>query len=240
MQQEIITQRQFLEKCASGEKIFDNVYMQFFDISHAKFHDLIIKDSKIMFCTFRNCEFSNVRIENCTVFFGSFYTGTMTDFVFDSCTIEKTLFDNIQFVKTSMKKCGIMFCGLLNSNHASVDMSSSSQSRVITDISQLTSQEIEESIRDTMRSIERLDVSARMKIKEIIRKDADRYGLKGVDESERKAYADTPENSNDAPLTYGEVKGLIEQAFGRYGPQDAYRSDKEPAGKKYKPSGGYK
>ena len=227
MKEEILTQREFLDLYRKGQRIFDKIYIQFFDIPNMKFSDLLIKDSKIMFCTFRDCEFSNVRIENCTVFFGSFYTGTMTDFVFDSCTIEKTLFDNIQFVRTSMKKCGIMFCGLLNSNHASVDMSSSSQSRVITDISQLTSQEIEESIRDTMRSIERLDVSARMKIKEIIRKDADRYGLKGVDESERKAYADTPENGNDAPLTYGEVKGLVEAAFGAaYGPRPAYKTKK--------------
>jgi hypothetical protein len=121
----------------------------------------------------------------------------------------------------------------------SVDASSSSQFKFFMHPSEMTPQDVDYCINVAMNDIERLDVGLRIKIKDMIRQDLDNFNLKKTHDK-KDIYATERSRDDDSSLTYGEMKSLIEQTFGRYGPQDAYRSDKEPAGKKYKPSGGYK
>lgn len=229
---DILTQPEFLESCKKGEKVFEGKFMQFFDISNFKFENVKFRSCNLSFCTFRDCSLKNVSFESCTVYSGSFYTGFADGLVFEKCDMELTLFDTFQFSKTSMKKCRMQWCGLLNSNAASVDMSTSSQFKTITDISQLTPHDIEHLISEVMQKVERLDVGLKLKLKEIIRQDLERYKLKNPEEKEGK-YA-TSSSAADAPLTYGEVKGVVESFF--YGVQSPYKTKKHA----YETSGAYK
>lgn len=221
MELQPISQKEFLDKYSSGERVFSNIIMQFADISGVRFDGLKIKDSKLMFCTFWDCSFKGTCFEDCEIYFGSFYTGEISDTVFDGCKIELTLFDNIRFDRAKMRDCHIRLSGILNSNDSSVDASTSA-GRLITDISQVTQQDIENSVSETLQMIERLDVGVRMKIKEMIRKDMDRYNLEHPDEKKDKRY-DTG-GTGGAMLTYGEVKTLTESSFGAYAQKKPYET----------------
>ncbi len=228
---ETFTQPEFVESCRKGARVFENKFMQFFDISGMQFEGVAFRDCNLFFCTFRNCSFKNVSFENCTVYSGSFYAGFADGLLFEKCDMELTLFDSFQFSKTSMKKCRMRWCGLMNSNAANVDMSTSSQFKIITDISQVTPHDVETIINEVMQKVERLDVGLKLKLKEIIRQDLDRYNLKNPTEKQGK-YASAA--ASDSPLTYGEVKGMVESFF--YGAQSPYKTKKHP----YERTAGYK
>ena len=131
-----------------------------------------------------------------------------------------------------MKKCSMQWCGFLNSNVASVDMSTSSQFKTITDLSQVTPADIDYIISVVMQKVERLDMDMRLKVKEIIRADIERYKLENPEEKQGK-YG-TASSDSDAPLTYGEVRGVVESFF--YGTQSPYKTKKHA----YETSGAYK
>lgn len=217
---QIITQKEFLEKYDSGQKEFESALMQFFDISSRKFDGLTIRNSKMLFCTFRNCEFRNADFRNCEIYCGSFYSGGIENTSFVKCKIEFTLFDSIQFDRIKMDKCNIRISAIFNSNHASVDFSTSIQNRLLTDVSQITRADIESSINETMAVVERLDVSTRMKLKELLRQDMERYNLAMPEEKKSGGYGST--QAGKATVTYGEVRHLIEATFGAYAQQNKY------------------
>ncbi|MBI4174531.1 MAG: pentapeptide repeat-containing protein [Candidatus Aenigmarchaeota archaeon] len=228
---ETLTQPEFMDLYKKGQKVFENKFMQFFDISGIKFEELSFQNCSLFFCTFRNCSLKNISFEGCTIYSGSFYTGFADGLLFEKCDMELTLFDSFQFSKTSMKKCRLQWCGLINSNAANVDMSTSSQFKIITDLSQVTPHDIETIITEVMQKVGRLDVGLKLKLKEIIRQDLDRYNLKNPVEKEGK-YATA--GASDSPLTYGEVKGVVENFF--YGAQSPYKVKKHA----YERTAGYK
>jgi Pentapeptide repeats (9 copies) len=228
---ELITQKRFVERYKNGERIFSNALLQFFDISDMEFNELIIKNSKVLFCTFRNCNMRNMVFENCEIYGGSFYNGKISSVIFSGCNIELTLFEGIQFEMTKLDRCNIRLCAIFNSNHTSVDFSTSVQNRLLTDVSQLTRADIESSIAEAMPLIERLDVSIRMKLKEILRQDMNRYNLSAEEEKKTSSYG--PQAADNTQLSYGEVRHLIESAFGTYSHQNKYemKSPYETSGK---------
>ena len=170
-----VNAKQFLDLYKGGQRLFSNCLMQFFDIADANFQDTIFRNCKFMFPVFRNCCFKTCTFEQCTVYSGSFYTGRADDMIFDRCDIELTLFDNYQFFKSAIKKSNLRWFGMISS--PGLDISSSSQFKVITDPSNLSAAEIEELTRMVMGTVERLDVGLRLKLKEIIRQDLNRYNL---------------------------------------------------------------
>lgn len=220
MAQQLLTQKEFIERYEKGERNFSNTLMQFFDISNMKFGNVVFKDCKLLFCTFRNCEFENVAFEDCEIYCGSFYTGSVSNTSFNKCRIELTLFDSIQFDRTKMDKCNIRLCCIFNSNPASVDFSTSTQSRLLTDVSQITRADIEGSINEAMAIIERLDVSTRMKLKELLRQDMERYGLAMPEEKKGGGYGSR--EADKATIAYGEVRHLLELTFGAYSQENKY------------------
>jgi uncharacterized protein YjbI with pentapeptide repeats len=222
--QEIITQKQFLEMCKQGKKEFSDILLQFIDISNVSFKDTTIKNSKLLFCTFRNCNFSNMIMENCKIYCGSYYNCKIKS-VFLKCKIELTLFESVQFDKTEMKKCSIRLCAIFNSNANSVDYSTSEYTRLLTDPSQITRQDLDDTINETMSEVNRLDLGTRMKLKEILRQDMERYNLKGSENlsSSYSAKSDQDGNSN---FSYGEIRQLIESTFGSYAEKKPYEMKK--------------
>jgi hypothetical protein len=209
---ETLTQKEFIDKYNAGQREFSDVLMQFFDVSNAKLSDIEIRNSKIMFCNFHDCTLSNVKLENCNIFFFSFYTGTASNVLFEKCDVEQMLFDSFSFNNTKLVKCNIRWSGIFNSNSNSVDISSSTTHKFFTDISQLTSSDMDEAVRIIMHDIERLDLSTRLKVKEMIRQDIDRYKLPEPGQH-RKEYENRP--ADDSPLTYSEIRGVLQAAYGK-------------------------
>ncbi|MBI3190370.1 hypothetical protein HYZ41_01555 [archaeon] len=220
-----INQREFIEKYDSGQREFSNTLMQFFDVSNKKFSDIVIKDSKIMFCNFNSCEMKNVRIENCRIYFMNFYTGAADNLLFENCDIEQMLIDRFSFGSTKFNRCNIRWSAIFNSNSETVDLTRSTKHKFFTDISQVTSQDMEEAVKLIMHDIERLDVSIRLKIKGMIRHDISNYNLPNPREK-KETYETRSVKYDDSPLTYGEVKGMVESAFGAYNVQDACKTKK--------------
>ncbi|GEM_PF-4479309 len=222
---QVVTQKEFLEKYDSGQKEFENVLMQFFDVSGRKFDGVTIRNSKMFFCNFHNCELRKFRLERCELYYVNFYTGKASDLMIDSCDMEQTLFDVFSFDKAAFKKCNIRWSGILNSNIGSVDLSTSSRYKFFTDLLQVTPQDIEDAIKLVSGDIERLDLDMRLKVKQMIRQDMEKYDLPEPGEK-KDAYAVSGNRHDDSPLTYGEAKGMVEAAFGAYGPQGGYKTKK--------------
>lgn len=229
---EALTQKEFVEKYNAGQKEFTGVLMQFFDVSDMKLHDLTIKNSEVLFCSFRNCDLKNVKINDCKIYLLNFYTGMVADICFDRCDIEQMLFDTFSFKSAKFIRCNIRWSGILNSNYGNVDMSTSSQYKFFTDLSQVTRRDMEDMIKITMQDIERLDIGLRLKVKEMIRQDIDHYNLPNP-EDKKDSYG-SMRTGADSPLTYGEVKGLVEASFGAYNKPENYKSAKHPYERKDK------
>jgi hypothetical protein len=217
---DLITQKEFVEEYSKGKRVFENVLMQFTDISTMMFSDLVIKNSKLIFCTFLDCLMKNVAFENCEIYAGSFYNGSISSVLFSKCQIELTLFEGIRFEKAKMDKCVIRLSAIFNSNDASVDFSTSIQNRLLTSVSQLTKDDIEMTIAEAMPMIERLDVSTRIKLKELLKQDMERYNISEPAKEKSSRYDRKEESTH---LSYGEVRQLIESTFGAYTQKNQYK-----------------
>ncbi len=114
----------------------------------------------------------------------------------------------------------VRFIGILFSNAAAIDMTTSSQTKVITDLAQLTHQDIEEGMNESLSAISRLDISTRMKLKEMIRVDMGRYDLSMPKEKKADKYGTSKQD--ETQLSYGEVRHLLESTFGAYAQKPAY------------------
>jgi uncharacterized protein YjbI with pentapeptide repeats len=219
--QEIITQSQFIELCKNGQKKFSNSLMQFFDVGNIDLSGIFFEKCDMNFCTFRNCNMKNTVFDRCNIYYGSFYAGNAKNLEFNKCVVEITLFENFRFDDTRFKNSDLRICAFIDSNIASVDMSSSVQFKIITDMAQLTHEDIEYLVSNVMQSIERMDVGLRLKVKGMIRQGADKYSVNISDE--KQEYKSSDRAYQDSPVTYGEVKGIVD-AFVYGGQKSPYKA----------------
>lgn len=169
---------EFLEGYKNGQREFSNINLQYADISGANLNDIIIKDSKLFFVTFRSCDFSNAKFINCEIFFGTFLGGSFTNAVFEKCIIDFTLFERINPKNTKILKSKVSWSGILYSIMSEIDVSSSDTFRFITDISQITQNYVDEAMLRIGPMIGKLDISIRAQIKEEIEREAREYKVK--------------------------------------------------------------
>ncbi|MBI2579396.1 MAG: hypothetical protein HYW27_00665, partial [Candidatus Aenigmarchaeota archaeon] len=143
--------------------------------------------------------------------------------VFEKCEIDMTLFNNFRFSGTRFAGCTLRWDGILNSNAAAIDMTSSTCVKVFTDASQVTQSDIEEAVSLVMQDVGRLDIGMRKKIREIMEKDLDRYGLHEP-ENKAQAYEGNRASYSEQPFTYGEARHAVEAFF--YGAPQTYKTKK--------------
>ena len=223
MEYEILSQKEFIGLCIKGQKLFSNIKINFMDVSNIALRNITIKNSILRFCTFRDCRMENIIVENCEIYFGSFYTTNIKEALFDNCNIELTLFDTIQFDKTKMNRCTINFVAILKSNTSSLDFSTSQQFRLITDVSQITPELLEQAVSASFIAMSRLDINLKMKIKQMINEDLERHGF---DKDSIKIKEVYKEIDKDPRLTYGEVNNLVKSFFGQYSNKNIYETKK--------------
>jgi hypothetical protein len=220
---EIVSQKPFLERLKIGEKAFSNIRIQFLDVHHLKLKDVVFENCDMNFCTFLNCDFRDVMFMDCFVYFGTFHTGIMDKTVFDRCRIEMSLFEGIQFSGSEMKRCDLRWNGILDSNISGINMRTSLHIKTITDISQVTQKDVEDAVSMVMKDIGRMDIEMRNKIREIMSKDIDRYGFNQPEEKKGE-YGKGGKDYDNAPLTYGEMRQVVEAFF--YGSSQPYKTKK--------------
>ncbi len=151
--------------------------MQFSDLQGVTLNDIAVKDSKLHFVTFRNCKLKKSKFLNCDIFFGSFYGGDLTDAIFENCKIELTLFEDAIFDRTKIEKSHISYSGMFNTNIGGLDMSTSTQIKVFTNPSQITPGDVEQGMSRIWPFMEALDTQIKSKIKEVIKRDAEKHDL---------------------------------------------------------------
>src|SRR3989338_7042450 len=86
----------FLEQYKQGVRLFSDVILQYIDLSNIDLNCITIKNSKLFFATFRDCNFSNAKFINCEIIYGTFYGGNFKNALLDNCVIDATLFQRIQ------------------------------------------------------------------------------------------------------------------------------------------------
>ncbi len=202
---------EFLEMYKNGQREFENINLQYTDIFGTTLNDIIIKDSKLFFVTFRNCDFSNAKLINCEIFFATFLGGNFENALFERCVIDLTLFENITAKNTKFSKSKISWSGILGTI-GTVDLLSSDTFKLITHVSQITQQYVDEVAVRIWPLIDTLDISIRAKMKEEFQREAKEYNVKIPNkQSDKSHYGDHSKGGGHENM--GSVYGSTVQNF---------------------------
>ena len=226
----VLFSKELLDHCKDGKKAFSDIILQYIDMSDMDLSGLIIKNSKLFFATFRNCNFKNAKFINCEVIYGSFYGGNLEGVIFDNCTIDMTLFQDTIFRDTKISKSRLIWSAFLNTAMGEIDLSSSTKFKVFTDLSQITAKDVEDGMAHLGPLIDSLDMSIRHKIKQELEKDFQSLGIKDLPNS-----SNDPEYQRTSPLVYG-MQNFSAMVIDTYNTSNPYRQKKSI----YEKEGGYK
>ncbi|MCX6815474.1 MAG: hypothetical protein NT120_01300 [Candidatus Aenigmarchaeota archaeon] len=224
MQLKNIFSNELIEQYKEGKREFVNINLQYADIS-MPLKDLVIRDSRLFFVTFRDCDLSNAKFINCEIFYGTWYGGILENAVFDDCAIDYGLFDKTIFRNTKIVKSKITWSGMLGQPINELDMSTSTQFKIITDMSQITPEAVEEIRRQIGPIINSLDLSIKAKINEEIQKDAQKYGVELPSiATEKPAYGARRENADSNSSVYGgNMQNFADMVIGAYNAVHPYK-----------------
>ena len=140
----VLLSNDLLDLYKEGKRTFSDITLQYVDLSGTDLKDVIIKNSKLFFATFRNCNFQNSKFLNCEIIYGSFYGGNLENVTFDNCTIDMTLFQGITTKNMKILRSKLIWSAILDSANSEVDVSSSTQFKFFTNLSQLTEKDLED------------------------------------------------------------------------------------------------
>ncbi len=231
----VLLSKDFLDQCKEGKKLFSDVVLQYVDISDMNFNEIIFKDSKLFFATFRNCSFKGVKFVNCEIIYGTFYGGNFEDTNFDNCVIDMTLFQKITVKDLKILRSKLMWSAILESAIGEVDISSSTQFKFFTNISQLTEKDLEDAMAHISPLIDSLDISIRHKIKQEMEKDSQNLGVNIPKGTETHEYSKVPKNYSSPDLVYG-IQNFSNMIIDAYNTTNPYKGKKSV----YEKEGSYK
>src|SRR3989338_5773331 len=151
---------EFLERYKNGEREFSDINLQYADISGMSFNDIIIKNSRLFFLTFRSCNFENARFVNCEIIYDTFYNGSMKNIIFDKCKIDFGFIENVILNCVKMNKSNISWTAIFSNPIQEIDTSTSVIHRLFTDPVQITPNIMEEAMSQIGPIIDSLDESS--------------------------------------------------------------------------------
>jgi hypothetical protein len=218
---------EFLERYKNGEREFDNVNIQYSDISGKSFNDIIIKNSRLFFVTFRNCNFTNAKFINTEIYYATFYGGDFSNFVADNCKIDFTLFDNILPRRTNFIKCKFTWSAIFNSAAGEIDTSSCTFFKFYTNPSQITQSDIDAAMKFLGPVIDQLDISIKTQIKKDLESDAQRYSIKINESHKNNSAYNNQKNVTGGQSGYGaNIQGFIDNVINAYNTANPYKARK--------------
>lgn len=168
---------EFIEQINSWKKEFTDINLQYSDIPQMDFKDIIIKDSRLFFVTFNDCNFLNVKFINCEIIYPTFYRGSLDRVIFEKCSMQYALFDSMILRNSKIHNSKTSWTGIFSPNPSGLDVTSSENFKMFTDVTQFTQNDLEELMRQLGPVLDQLDISIRAKIKDELKKDASKFGL---------------------------------------------------------------
>ena len=212
---------ELLDLYKEGKKTFSDITLQYVDLSDTNLKDIVIKNSKLFFATFRNCNFQNAKFINCEIIYGSFYGGNLEGVTFDNCTIDMTLFQRIITKNMKILRSKLIWSAILDSAIGEVDLSSSTQFKFFTSLSQLTEKDLEDAMIHINPLIDSLDISIKHKINQEMKRDAQAMGINIPKETEKTGYS---ESKNDSPGFAYSMQALADSVINAYNTANPYKS----------------
>lgn len=227
--------RELLERYKAGERVFEGINLQYADFSGISLKDLTIKDSKLFIVAFYNCDLTNAKFVNCEMVYGSFYGGRLENAVFDKCSMDLMFFENTVLKNTKMLKCTLTWSAIFGASIGELDYSSSMFLKVLTDISQITPQYVNEALTRIGPVINSLDISIKAKIKEEMQRDAAKYGVDAKSSAIVKTTYGSSARHSEGAQGYGAgVLSNIQGIINAYNAANPYQTKKEKKPGEYK------
>ena len=227
----VLFSNDFLDRLKEGKKLFSDVILQYVDMSDMNFSEITFKNSKLFFATFRNCNFKNAKFVNCEIIYGSFYGGNLENTIFDNCVIDMTLFQKIFTSGMKILKSKLIWSAILESAISEVDISSSTQFKFFTDISQLTEKDLEDVMTRMSPLVDSLDISIKHKIKQEMEKNAQNHGVSIPKGTETHGYSAGTKNYSPPDLVNG-MQNFSNMIIDVYNTTNPYKGKKSAYEKK--------
>jgi len=175
-----IYRSEFLEEFRSGRREFSGILIQFCELECLDFPDLVIKNSKIEFTSFRDSNLKDVKFLNCEFFFVSFYGCELENTVFDKCRIDMARMDNMRVKNTKIINSSISLCGLMKTDTGEIDFRNTKEFKVIRNISELTPEDAMEIVKRLGMHSEALPIEVRIEVKNTVNRVMTEFSQKGV------------------------------------------------------------
>ncbi len=212
----------------NGQKEFSNIRLQFCTLDSIDLSGLVIKDSKIEYAAFWHSNLKDAKFVNCEMFFVSFYTALLENTVFDKCKIEMTRFDSAMLKHTKIVNSNISYCLIVDANMGEVDLTNTSQFRLITNVATVTDQDVMDALRIIGGRAEELPIEIKSEIQRRIAgllTDFNRDPRLARSSQENKAYTrgDALNKSADLYRVMNNLTGGIIT----YGNSEVYKSKKK-------------
>ena len=235
---ENLTSIEFLERVKSSQKEFNDIYMQYVDLSGHEIRDITIRNSKFFFVTMRNCTFRNVTFEGCEFFFASFNQSEFVRIKFINCKIEYSGLSESLFVDSEMRDVKLAWTGLVNSSTSDMKMINCTEFKVFRNVEDLSPADIEKGFADLQPMLQHLDFDMRQKVLKILETSSIRYNTNfspNMMHDENK-YNKKSGSYESGKKGYNMFDSLIDTAISTYGAKPAYKSGKDA----YETKGEYK
>ena len=202
---------EFLERYVSGEREFSGIMLNYTDLSGKDLRDVVIRESKIIFVDFSDCNLQNSRFINCEIFDSNFSRTNLETAIFEGCTIDLALFENCIVRNTKILKSSVSLSLIINMPMGEFDISSSKLFRVFTDRAQVTEKDVEGMLSRALPLAKHFDISTKIGMRAKIARNVEKYGLRlpgsAVDES---SYESRPENAySSQQASYGTSKESV-------------------------------
>jgi hypothetical protein len=209
---------EFMEKFRSGQKIFDNILLQYCDLGGNDFSGLKIKNSKLLFAWFRDCNFEDAVFENCEMFFTGFRGSSFKNVTLKKCRIDYSGLSVI-FDGTRMINCSLSWLDMMNSE-GRIDSIGTTEFHVFRSLNELTPALLGNALEGVEPFVKQLDLDMQEKVRNLVHDVTGRYGAEAPAATQKNpAYGGNKK-------TYGAFDSLISGVINAYGTTSDYRNRK--------------
>ncbi len=211
---------EFLEELKQGKKEFDGINLQYCDIPKNDFRNVIIKNSRLFFVNFNDCDFTGAKFVNCELIYVAFYNGSLENSVFEKCfleydSIENTLFKNTKFLKSTLRWSTFFGVAI-----GEMNIETSIQYKFFTNVDQITQKDVDEALLLLGNIFDKLDITIRAKVKAALKRDIERFGFNATEDNNEKK--SNYEHNSSSGYNMKNISSMVISAYNAANP---YKSD---------------
>ncbi len=226
---------EFIERIAAGQKNFDGIEINYADLSGRTFHDLHIKNSRIMFSSLRNCKLKDVVFEDCEMLFAACGFSEFISVRFIKCKIDYSGFTGCVFDDSEMTNTTLSWVSFIDADISGLKLAKCPEFRVVRSMAELTSSVIEGAFAHLGPLLQHLDSDTRSNIEKLLKDFERRYDREMAAESKHpKSYGRTDSGIySPSPSGYKMFDAVVDSAIKTYGHPPYKKKGAYDAGSKY-------